>query len=252
MRTFYGVMRYEYRMSVRRWGFWLACVFSLALGADSMAPYDLSDIEILQYAGMMAFSLNMLLPVVGGIAMADRLVRDEHLGVEELLHSTLLSRRVYILGKYFGVLFSVLTPVFMCTVLLCALSLVQGMPVSLVPNVLLAFVAIIVPAYAFIAAFSLACPLVMPVRVYQILFTGYWFWGNFLNPERFPTLNGTLLTPVGVFALEGWFETPFGKGDVLHTATDAALNIAVLLGCVVIVLVALERFLAWRERSVER
>src|SRR6185436_5849652 len=71
-----------------------------------------------------------------------------------------------------------------------------------------AFAAITVPAFAFVVAFSIACPLFMPVPVYQVLFTGYWFWANFVPPALFPTLNGTLVTPSGIFALQGLFGGP--------------------------------------------
>jgi len=37
---------------------------------------------------------------------------------------------------------------------------------------LVTFLAINVPAYAFLTAFSPACPLVMPLRVHQVLFAG--------------------------------------------------------------------------------
>jgi len=35
------------------------------------------------------------------------------------------------------------------------------------------------------------------------MFTGYRFWGNYILPEIFPTLNGTLLT-----AAASWLHTP--------------------------------------------
>jgi ABC-2 type transport system permease protein len=96
----------------------------------------------------------------------------------------------------------------------------QGMPVAFLGYTWLAFLSISVPAYAFITAFSLACPVLMPVRVYQVLFTGYWFWGNFLNPEAIPTLNGTLLTAGGSYAMEGFFGGSFGFSDG-YTAAQA-------------------------------
>jgi hypothetical protein len=123
-----------------------------------------------------------------------------------------------------------------------------GAPPLFLPISLLAFLAINVPAYAFITAFSLACPLVMPLRVYQILFTGYWFWGNFLNPKAFPTLNGTLLTPGGRFAFEGFFGG-FDWSTTRHTPLEATLNLLVLAACIAIVLVGLERLLTWRAQK---
>jgi hypothetical protein len=40
-------------------------------------------------------------------------------------------------------------------------------------------------------AFSLACPLVIPLRICQVLFTGYWFWGKLISPKVFPTISDT-------------------------------------------------------------
>jgi hypothetical protein len=126
----------------------------------------------------------------------------------------------------------------------------SGAPVAVVPITLLAFLAVAAPAYAFITIFSLACPLVMPVRVYQVLFTGYWFWGNFLTPNFVPTLSGTLLTPAGRYALEGFFGVVIGVGNELeHSAADAFLNLGVLALCVLLAMLALERFLVWRAKN---
>jgi hypothetical protein len=105
-----------------------------------------------------------------------------------------------------------------------------------------AFLAITVPAFAFVVAFSLACPMVMPLPVYQILFVGYWFWANFIPPALFPTLNGTLLTPSGIFALQGFFGGPASlgvQGAVRYTPAQALLNLGVLGSCIVAILVLL-------------
>ena len=61
----------------------------------------------------------------------------------------------------------------------------------------------------------------MPLSIYQILFTGYWFWANFIPPKLFPTLNGTLLTPSGMFAQQVFFD-----GQASYTPADAVANLA--------------------------
>lgn len=247
-----GVIRNEFGMSVRRKGFWLAYGLLLlfygglfVLGGQ--IEVSSTQAQMGQASAEMAFTLNMFFPLVGGILLADRLVRDRRLGVDELLGSTPLGRVEYLLGKYIGGLLSILMPVFFIylALMVCGLALGASLRFSLVP--LLAFLAIVVPAYVFITAFSLACPLVMPVRVYQILFTGYWFWGNYLNPEFIPTLNGTLLTPGGKIAMEGFFGVGGSVGDTgLYTPTQAVLNLVVLAACAGLALAAAERFLAWR------
>ncbi len=109
-----------------------------------------------------------------------------------------------------------------------------------------AFLAITVPAFAFVVAFSLACPMVMPLSIYQILFTGYWFWANFIPPKLFPTLNGTLLTPSGMFAQQVFFGGPVSEAlqnAVPYTPADAIANLAVLGLCSAAALVLLDVYL---------
>jgi ABC-2 type transport system permease protein len=257
MARFWGLARYEYRMSIQRWGIWviLGLLFAFYSANAVMVdvkpgdqPWQISDIELWQTAGLLAFSLNLFSPLVAGIALADRMQRDVRLGVDELLSSTGLTRRAYILGKYAGGLFSMLTPMFLMMSLMGLLTVITGAPLAFLGRLMLGFLAINVPAFAFVAIFSMGFPLVMPVRVYQVLFTGYWFWGNFLNPAVFPTLSHTLLAPGGRYALEAFFGTHFGAapGYVAPTALDAVLNLAMLATCIVVAMFLLDRYLAWR------
>jgi ABC-2 type transport system permease protein len=257
MSQFTGVLRHEFSMSIRRKGLWIAYgLLFLFYSVSLLSPSADGKIEILAgqglwaAAGLMLYRFNLFLPLVGGILAADRLQRDSHIGVRELQISTPLSRPVYILSKYLGVLLSILTPVLLWVLAIAIVAIANGeAPISLLGIMVLAFLAIAAPAYAFVAAFSLAIPLVLPLRVYQVLFTGYWFWGNFLNPDAFPTLNGTLLTPGGIFAMEGFFGAYFGQsGSALHTPAEAWLNLLVLAACIVAVLFSLDRYLNWQLR----
>ncbi len=257
MARFWGLAHYEYRMSIQRWGIWviLGLLFAFysinAITVDvkpGAQPWDISDLEIWQTAGLLAFSLNLFTPLVAGIALADRMQRDLRLGVDELLASTALTRWNYILGKYVGGLLSVLTPMCVLMILMGLLTVLTGAPLAFFGRLLLGFLAINVPAFAFVTIFSLGFPLIMPVRVYQVLFTGYWFWGNYLNPAVFPTLSHTLLSPSGRYAMETFFGTHFGAapGYVAPTTLDAVLNLVVLAGCVLAGMLLLDRYLAWR------
>jgi ABC-2 type transport system permease protein len=253
---FLGILRYEYHMTVRRWGMWVAYgLLSLLifLAPNPNDPEIVTRDMVWQYAGQTVFYFNVFMPIIGGIVAADRLHRDGHLGLRELQRSTPLSRWAYVLGKYCGTLLAVLTPIFL---LILALSIgtlfINHAPLSILPAAGVAFLAMTVPAYAFVTAFSLACPLVMPLRVYQVLFTGYWFWGNFLDPEVFPTLNGTLLTPGGKFAFEGFFGGYLWAGQeaTRYAVRDAVLNLIVLALCIGAVLVCLERYQNWQSQRV--
>lgn len=269
MSRFWGLARYEYRMSIQRWGIMVilgliftfysanAIMVGLSLhlpilerstGAFGAQSWEVSDLELWQTAGLLAFSLNLFLPLVAGIALADRMQRDFRLSLDELLASTALTRWNYILGKYVGGLLSMLTPVFVLMILMGSLTVLSGAPLAFFGRLLLGFLAINVPAFAFVTIFSLGFPLVMPVRVYQVLFTGYWFWGNYLNPKVFPTLSDTLLAPSGRYVLEAFFGTRLGAtpGYLGPSQLEAILNLAVLAGCILTGMFLLDRYLAWR------
>lgn len=254
MSAVLGVFRYEYLMAVRRWGVWLAFAIAAA-GSLGDVPISLpstlatgaTSAELWATVGMIAWRLNVMLPVVGGIALADRLARDRRLQVDEVLRSTPLSRRSYILGKYVGVTAATLTPVLVAIVLVMGALVVQGVSIEIIGAGLAAFVGINVPAYLFVAAFALACPVVIPVRVFQVLFTGYWFWGNFINPRFMPTLSETLLVPSGEYVRGAFFSAAPTAMQAYHTALEAGLNLVVLASCAAIALFALDRYLAWQE-----
>jgi hypothetical protein len=262
MNTFFGILRYEYTMLIRRWGLWVAYGLTYAFYGISFfgaAPgqveaQTIAPTEIWSSAGMMIFMINMFMPLMGGILAADRMQRDVRLGLRELQRSTPLNDWAYILGKYVGVLLGVLTPALLCVIAISSLSALLGQaPWSFVGAVLLAFVAMAVPAYAFVVAFSLACPLIMPVRVYQILFVGYWFWGNYLNPDYIPTLAGTALTPNGSFAWMaffggGSFAVPPTPEELAAAPFNLALNWLVLALAIAGVIVSLNLYQRWQVR----
>ncbi len=257
MSRFFGIIRHEFSMSLRRPGMWIAygLVF-IFYSVTVMYPVPEEKVTILtgkqlwQYAGQMAFTFNLFLPVIVGILSADRLLRDFRQGIRELQESTPLSLTTYTLGKYFGVLAASLAPVLVWVWLISSLFIAFGnAPLDFLFTITVAFFAIMAPAFAFVIAFSLACPLIMPLRVYQILFTGYWFWGNYISPEFFPTLNGTLLTVSGMYAYQGFFHGFINAAEPLkYSASDATLNLIVLGLSITAVMVVLNYYLQWKSR----
>jgi ABC-2 type transport system permease protein len=263
MSQLFALVRHEFKMSISRPGLWIAYGLLMAfytgslilpgLGPGSMnTEAGITPKTLWQYAGEFAFQFNLFLPVVAGILAADRVQRDFRFGVHELQESTPLGHGKYILGKYIGVLASMFLPVFVWIAAVGALLPTLGLaPWTMAYALPVAGLAITLPAFAFVTAFSLACPLVMPLRVYQILFVGYWFWGNFINPELFPTLNGTLLTAGGKLAYEGFFGG-FPMVDPLplrYNAMDASLNLIVLGLCIAAALTALYIHLTRKARK---
>ncbi len=258
MKAFIGVFRYEYRMSIRRWSLWLVSGLLMILyWTDLLVPPDSVGVipnahNMLSYAGTFAFMVNPFMPLVAGILVADRLIRDQKIGVDELLHSTPLKRGEYLAGKYIGALFSVVTPALLNCLIKGGMLALSGAPLGIIPTMLLAFVGINLPAYTLVTAFSLACPLVMPVRVYQVLFTGYWFWGNYLSPTVMPTLSDTFLSASGKFMQNAFMGGFFGGGGPItaHTpsSVEALINVAALVGCALLALVTADRIMAWRAQ----
>ena len=258
MSALLGVVRYEYRMAVRRWGMWVAFIVAALFYIVPAVTGELQEptLSAWAFAGSLALNLNVLMPVIGGITMADRLPRDSRLGVRELLAATPLCRRTYVLGKYVGAVAAAVTPVLAVIALLAAIIAVRGLAAGIAPlelaglagSLLAAFLVINLPAYLFVGAFSLACPAVLPVRVYQVLYTGYWFWGNFTHPDFLPTLAGTPFEPSGRFVGSAFFQAGLTWAAPAHTAAEAVVNLLVLGACAAAALVALERYLAWQER----
>lgn len=250
MSTFLGIVRYEYRTSVCRWGVWLAFLAGSLFVAQSKTSLvaSLPGLTLTQWAGIMAIIGNLVPALVGGIAVADRLVRDRKLGVRELLFATPLARRTYILGKYVGATLGVLTPALVTDLAIAGLFVIKGVPVTLLAHTLVSFLAINVPAMLFVSAFSLACPEVLPLRVYQILFVGYWPWATEMQWTQMPTVNGTLLGPKGDWVARAFFGAPAFMSPQLHAPVEALLNVAAILALAAAALVALERYLACQAR----
>lgn len=260
MSQLVGVARHEFRMSIRRPGFWISYIllflfyFTVILNStvdDNIIAPHISPDQIWSEAGHTVFMFNIFLPLLAGILAADRMQRDLHTGVRELQRSAPLSMPVYILAKYLGVLLSVLTPMFLMVTVTGIVTVAEGTaPLSFLWSLLLAFLSISVPSHAFVVAFSLACPLIMPLRVYQVLFTGYWFWGNLLSPQVFPTISDTVLNAVGQYQLQGFFGMYLDASNMeTHfTAPDAVVNLIVLTVCIASALFALERYLRWQAR----
>jgi hypothetical protein len=218
VELFFGVFQREFSMSIKRLSLWLAhgllmilYLTHLLLPPDVFGRMPTAQ-NAITYAGTFVYMLLLFMPVVGGILIADRLVRDQKLGVDEMIRSTPLKRWQYLAGKYFGALTSILAPVLLTALAMGAIVVIKGGSVLILPGMLIACLSIALPAYILITAFSLACPLVMPVRVYQVLFTGYWFWGNYLSPHAIPTLNGTVLCANGEFVVMTFLGGFYGMG----------------------------------------
>ncbi len=261
MKKFLGVMRYEYQMSIKRKGL---LVIALLFGAfylylwidfanDMEMNNNINEVLFSQAGGQTVFLMNLFFPVVAGISASDRAIRDYQLGVREILQATSANNITYVLGKYFGVVLSLLTIEMLIALMVSTFVVIFFQwPVAFVFYTFLAVLILSAPGLFFITAFSLSCPLLMPVRVYQILFTGYWFWGNFLSPNVMFTISETLLNASGRYALVAFFGVKIANESPDVPPIKAIANILVLLGCAGLALTAMVVYIGQNERKVSR
>ncbi len=258
MSRFLGLTRLEFAMSARRPVFWIAYTLLGAfyivanLTPSTNAAEDIIRPEqIWPQAGHLVFMFNIFLPLLAGILAADRMPRDVSTGVRELQRSSPMTVPEYVLAKYMGVLLSVLLPMFLLVSMTGVLIVIRGLaPSGYLGPLALAFLSIAVPSHAFVVAFSLALPVVLPLRIYQVLFTGYWFWGNLLSPQAFPTISDTVLNAAGQYPLQGFFHMYVDSTHKVSggfTAPQALVKILVLTLCTAVALFLLDRYLHWQQ-----
>ena len=206
-------------------------------------PYNL---QLLPLIADWTYAMNAFFPIAVGVLLADRLPRDRRTKVNELFTSMPGALSVRLAGKYLGCTLATIIPVcvFYCVGIGCILY--QNHNLLTIPLALLAFSAITLPGILFISAFSIACPLIMWVPLYQFLFVGYWFWGNLLNPKfGIPTLSQTILTPAGIYVATAFFGDPFGPRDA--TTLQGVESLVFLLGISVLVMYGLWSLMRWQQ-----
>lgn len=246
-----GSARYEFAMQVRRRAVWAVTAALMLLllrvtwgqwgrlgaGVVSWRDTVLLWTQITQY----------FLPVGFGVLLADRWVRDDHLRVAELLETLPSGEGVRLAGKYVGGLLAGALPLAIgYFVGIGAIAWRVAAPGAVALGGA-AFAVVVVPGLVLVAAFSLACPTVMPVPLYQFLFAGYWYWGNLLTPALgIPTLSQTVLTPAGNFRLYGFFGLPTGFG--VRAASTYTLGAALASLALMLTVPVLPLVVAWALR----
>lgn len=233
MNPFLGAVGYEFRMQVRRRAVWITIALAVLVMFALFSRTGRPD-RVVPDPDMALFivgNASFFLPVAFGILMADRWRRDRNLGTGELLDSlpAALSSRLW--GKYFGATLGTMVPLFIgFAVSMLYLSTRFGSP-GLIRYLPLILVVVVTPGLLFVAAFSIVCTEWLPVPVYSVLFTGYWFWGNLVPPGRMPTLNCSPLTPIGEWPAAAFFKhTDVGcfQGHSIPAA-DGIASIALML-----------------------
>jgi ABC-2 type transport system permease protein len=203
-----AALRYELRMQLRRPALWsvtaVTVVLLWLLTARSLPIFLSEDPRTAMIRAII--SCNVPLPIGYAFLLADRLVRDERLGVAALLDATASSRLGRLLGKYLGCAAATALPVATIYFGFSAVYTVRNGAPQALSWALAMFATITVPALLFVGAVSLCGPLVMPTAVFRVLFVGYWMWNSYMVPPKLvPTLTQTVIYPMGGYPIQVFF-----------------------------------------------
>jgi hypothetical protein len=253
-----GVIRYEFLMQLRRRALWIGFLLlsiGIAIGFFSgTVPYLQQRLGAPHSDLMVALaSPTSILFVLGaGLFLADRFPRDRRTRVQELLVAGPAGPGARLLGKYLGAVSATLVP---CVVFFAAVAIalmIRLNDFALAPLALAAFLALVVPAVLYVGAFAIACTTFLWTPLFQFLFIGYMLWTS-LNVTDIPTLSGTLLSPYLNYAMMGFFgyhsfEPIDARIYPSSSIAQGLANIAVLLVCALVALLAAWGRETWRVR----
>lgn len=249
-----GVARYEFRMQIRRPAVWITMILLEALMVGIFSRGQVlthitslvAQSSLLYILPLWTITLNRLLPVGIGVLLADRLPRDRRTKVDELFTSLPGKLSTRLIGKYLGSMFATLVPMFAFYALGVGYLIYLTGNLMAVPLALETFAVITLPGILFITAFSIACPAILWVPLYQFCFVGYWFWGNELGAQfGIPTLSDTILTPIGGFMAKGFYGIDIGGSTA--TPMQGIESMVLLIGVAIFVMFVLWNLLRWQQ-----
>lgn len=253
--VFFGALVYEFRMQIRRRAVWITMILLILLVIMALRGFTggyntflgINELPLQTVIANWTDIINAILPIGVGVLLADRLPRDRRMRVDELFTSMPGALSSRLVGKYIGSMLATLVPMFAFYCIGIGYIFFQVQQPQVLLLAVETFAAIVLPGILFISAFSIACPAILWVPLYQFLFVGYWFWGNWLGARTgIPTLSDTILTPAGTYISSGFF------GDSIFPIQHATVwqgieSMLLLLGIAAIVMIVLWSYLKWQQ-----
>lgn len=244
-----GAARYEFKMQSRRKAVWISLpLLGLLAFTGEAAPWDQPvDAPLVVVVVTWAMVLQLFMPLGIGCLLSNRLTRDGHTGVRDLLETLPAHPFGRLVGKFLGSTLATIVPMFLFYCAGVAYVVADRGDLFAVPLALAAFTAINLPGLLFVGAFSVSVPVLVWGPLYGVLFVGYWFWGNLLpDYAGIPSLTGTWLTPVGEYMISGFFGVE-GLYVAQAKAWEGLLSTGLLLGLSALALLCAQLVLQFRQ-----
>ncbi|WP_018218807.1 hypothetical protein [Salinispora vitiensis] len=234
-----GAIRYEFLMAARRKVVWLAVLPLLAIGLllQMLSPESAEPHTAAARVGAWSLTMNLLVVVGLGVALADRFTGTTRRGLNELLLATPSRLAARMLGSLAGSLAAALAPVAVTMVVVGVVFTLTSGDVSTLGWAVIAFCTVNVPSALLLTTFAATLGLVLPMAVVRMTAVAGWFWATLLSTSivPIPTITGTLLSPLGDYVAGGWLHTPTlwaGEGAFAAPApsfTTAAVNLLLVV-----------------------
>ncbi|MGC4804958.1 hypothetical protein [Micromonospora sp. DT233] len=238
-----GAIKYEFQMAARRKVVWLAVLPLLAIGLlfQILSPASADLHTAAARVGAWSLTMNLLVVVGLGVALADRFAGTTRRGLHELLLATPSSLAARMLGSLAGSLAAALAPVAVTMVVVGVVLTFTSGDVTTLGWAVIAFCTVTVPSALLLTTFAATLGLVLPMAVVRVIAVGTWFWATLFSTSivPIPTVTGTLLSPLGDYVAGGWLHTPTlwaGEGAFAAPApsssssSTAAVNLLLVVG----------------------
>jgi len=165
------------------------------------------------------------------------------------LRTVLPSSRSFVLGRYAATLLAVLTPPLVVALAVTIYAAARFSLPELVWKTLVIFLVAVLPSWLFVVAWSLVVPLVLPLRLYQVFFAGFWLWAIVVPRGRLPTINESIVDIGGKYTSYAFFDFP--RPSDLHPPANAGwaiLNISLVVFMALVGVAATGLVKRWQEQ----